>query len=299
MAAAVAVEDLLASQADLDGTAERERGLRDDDLVIERVALPSESAAVRSRDDADVGGRHFEHLRERAVDVVRGLSARPQRELPVLVDGRDGGVLLEGKVRVPLIEEGVVEDTVRLGEAALDVAEGHRDALVDVSFLAIVVDARLGRREGLLGLGDRRERLVVDVDEVERLEGRQLVLRDDGGHGIADEADLVEAQRLLVLAHGEDPVFDRKVLPGQDEANARAGECARGVDRLDPRVRKRRAQELRVEHLGQDDIVGEAGLSGDLRAPVDAPARHADDPERAAMLFALRAAVIGAAVPAA
>src|SRR5690349_24018034 len=46
-----------------------------------------------------------EHLRQRAVEVVRRLGARPGAELPVGSRQREGGVLLHGQVRVALEEE--------------------------------------------------------------------------------------------------------------------------------------------------------------------------------------------------
>ena len=55
----------------------------------------AEAAAVGRRDDADPRGRHLEHLRERAVDVVRRLRRGPERELPVGAEIRERRVLLE------------------------------------------------------------------------------------------------------------------------------------------------------------------------------------------------------------
>src|SRR3712207_6935297 len=51
VAAAVAVEDLLARQGDLDGPARHHRELGDGQFVVERVALAAEAAAVGRRDE--------------------------------------------------------------------------------------------------------------------------------------------------------------------------------------------------------------------------------------------------------
>jgi hypothetical protein len=49
-----------------------------------------------------------------------------------------------------------------------------------------------------------------------------------------------------------------------------------GVDLLDQRMRVRRAQQARVQHARQHDVVGKKRPAGDLGAAVDAPARLAD-----------------------
>ena len=86
MAAAVAVEDLLAGERDLDRPAEQQRRPGDDDLVVERIALAAEAAAVGRGDDADVRRRQRQHLGQRAVQVVRRLRRRGDGQLAVGVD---------------------------------------------------------------------------------------------------------------------------------------------------------------------------------------------------------------------
>ena len=231
MAAAMAVEDLFARQADLHRAIEHESGLGDDHLVVERVALAAEAAAVGCRDHADVRGRHGQRLRERAVDVVRRLRARPEHELAVGILRRDRRVLLDRQVGVALIEERVLEHAIGVGERLLDVAEAQRHGLVDVAGVAVLVNARLGVGEAVLRIGERAQRLVFDVDEVERLERRQLVARDDGGDRIADEADAIDRERVLVLADREDAVRDGEVPPGQNQ-DARRDARARAMRRF-------------------------------------------------------------------
>jgi len=89
---------------------------------------------------------------------------------------------------VALIEKGVLEDAVGIRERLLDVAEAERHRLVDVAGVAVVVDARLGKREALLRFRVGAQRFVFDVDEVERLERGQLVSGDHRGDGVADES---------------------------------------------------------------------------------------------------------------
>ncbi len=281
MAPAVAVEHLFARQADLHRAIEHQRGLRDDDFVVERIALAAEAAAVRRRDDADVRRRHRERLRERAVDVVRRLRARPQRQLAIGIERGHGRVLLDRQMRVALVEERVVEHVVGRGECRVDVAELERHELVDVPRVAVLVDARLGVREAVVRARERAQRLVLDVDQVERLERRQLVARDHRGDRIADEADAIDGERMLVLAHRQDAVCDWKIASGQREEDAGMGERARHVEPDDARVRERRAQQLAVDRPRQHQVVGELRLARHFRAAVHAPPRFADDVHRA------------------
>ncbi len=150
VAAAVAVEDLLAGERDLDRPAEHERHLRRYDLVVERIALAAEAAAVRAGDDPHARRRQPQHLGQRPVEVVRRLGGRADGDAVVVLGHRHGRVLLHGEVGVPLVEERVLEDLVGRGEAAVQVAEGHRDRLVDVAVVAVVVNPRLGGIQSIL-----------------------------------------------------------------------------------------------------------------------------------------------------
>ena len=242
----VAVEDLLAVERDLHGTPRLHRELGRDDLVAERVRLAAEAAAVGARDDPDVRGGHFQHLGQGAVDVVRRLGRRPQRELPVRAQRRQRRVLLHGQVRVAFEEERVLAEVVGLGEAGLDVPEVERHLLVHVAARAVVVDAGVGPAERLVDRHDRRQHLVVDLDELQRLLRRLLVERGHRRHRVADEAHLVQGERVLVLAHRQDAEGDRELGPDERRRDTPVRGGPRHVDAPDSRVRVRRAQETRV-----------------------------------------------------
>ncbi len=89
-------------------------------------------------------------------------------------------------------------------------------------------------------------------------------------------ADVVEAERLLVLADGKNAVFDGEILAGENEIYAGVRGGAQNVDAANARVRVRGAQELAVGHAGKGNVVGEAGLAGDFGAGVYAAAGVAD-----------------------
>ncbi len=213
MPAAMAVEDLLTRETDLYRTVEQQGSLGDDDLVVERIALAAEAAAVGCRDHSNVRGWHRQRLGQRAVQVVRRLRARVDDQLAVRILQGDGRVLLDRQMRVPLEEEHVVEHMVGAGDRLVHVAKLQRDGAVDVTEVAVVVDARLRMLEAV---GRRREgpqRLVLDVDELDRALGGGLVVGDHRRYGIADEPDEVAAECVLVVADRQDAVGDREASP--------------------------------------------------------------------------------------
>ncbi len=277
VAAAVAVEDLLAAERHLHRAAEAQRHLRRHDLVVERVALAAEAAAVRAGDHPDARRRHLEHARQRPVHVVRRLRRRVEGDPVVVLGHRDGGMLLHRQVGVALVEEDVLEDLVGRGEALGHRAEVHRHLLVHVAAVAVVMQPRLGGRQRLLDAGDGGQRLVLDLHLVGGLVGGVLGQRRHRRHRVADEAHLVGAERVLVLGDRQDAEGHREVAPGQEAQHARHPRGRRQVDAGDARVRHRRAHEAQVDHAGKGEVVGIARGAGDLGAPVHPPERLADD----------------------
>ncbi len=277
MASAVAIEDLLACQADLDRAIQEQRGLRHDDLVVEWVALAAETAAVGCRDHAHMRDRDVERLRERAVHVVRRLRARPKHQLPVGIEGRQGSMLFERQVRTARVGEGIVEDEIGVGECLFDVAEAQRHALVDVSFVAVIVNSRRVGGQGLLDPGNGRERLVVHLDQVHGLGRRLFIDSHDGCYRVADEPHAVDGQGVLILADRQDPVRNRQIASGQNEMHARQLLCRAGIDGADAGVRDAGPEDLAVQHPGQGQVVGESCLSCHLGAGIHTPARASDD----------------------
>jgi hypothetical protein len=84
---------------------------------------------------------------------------------------------------------------------------------------------------------------------------------------------------LLVLADGENSVFDGEVFAGENQIDSGVRESAGNVDLANAGVRMRGAQEFAVGHAREKDVVSEAGLAGDFGAGVYAAAWDADDAE--------------------
>ena len=161
----MAVEDLFAGEHDLDRPAELEGHLGGDDLVVERIALAAEAAAVGAGDDPDSRRRQAEDLGQGAVHVVRRLGGGVDRHPVDVLGHRHRGVLLHCQVGVALVEEGVLEQFRSASRTRRRRGRTRaRRVCGRCRRSAVVVNARLGRRERLLDAGDRLERLVLDLD---------------------------------------------------------------------------------------------------------------------------------------
>jgi len=119
----------------------------------------------------------------------------------------------------------------------------------------------------------------IDFDEAERLERGLLVSGDDCGDRIAHVADTLWSERIFVLGYRQDAEGDGEILAGEHEVHAWVRLRARNVDRFDRRMRMRRAQQLAMQHAGQDHVVGEAREARHLGAAVPATAGLADHVE--------------------
>ena len=284
VAPTVDVEHFLAGQGELHRPPRELRELARGDLVGEGIELPPEAATDGGRHHPDVGGRHVEDLGEHAVNVVRRLGRGPQRELAVRAPVRDRGVLLHGQMRVALEEEGILTDEVGGGEGRLHVAELEGDGLVDVGAVAVLVDAHVLVAQRLLDGHEGLERLVVDLDQLGGALGRLLVHRGHRGHRVADHPDLLDAECLFILRHGQDAeLHARQVVPGDDGVDAGQRGSPGGVYPFNKRMGVRAAEQLAVGEARQDHVVGELGLAGDLGPGIDLGQRLADDRELAVL----------------
>jgi hypothetical protein len=188
---------------------------------------------------------------------------------------------------------GFFEHAVGRGEARRHVAHLGHDLgrqvarrVPDARRVLLVVDARRVLVHRALGVEERRQHLVLDLDRLARLLRQLGILGRHHRHAVADEA------HLAVEHHG---VVRRRfgpALPGRGVGHARhvlvrehAGDAwhragARRVDAHDPRVRVGRVQDARVEQRRQRDVVHEGAAAGRQLDRVDAALGAADGRER-------------------
>ena len=156
--------------------------------------LGAEAAAGRHRPDVQLVDRHLE--RARGHEQVAGEAQR------VRVDGEAAGARVvlgdraDGLQRLPartVPAEPVPDHEVSLGEVALDVAEVE-GALVGAVRLQGLVHQRGPVGQGPLRIGHGGQRLVLHLDELERVLGQVAAVRDDDRDALADVAHLLRRQ---------------------------------------------------------------------------------------------------------
>ena len=190
---------------------------------------------------------------------------------------RDGGVLLHRQMRAALKEEKIFPHQIGRGNSRRRVAELEVDEFVEVAAVAIVVDLWLGMRDSFLRGVERLERRIDHLDEIER-RGRRFFGRcRHRRHGIADEANFVEAQRMLVLRDGQNAEWNRQIPADEDGQHASQPLRRGDIDRDDARVRLGAAQQLAVQHAGEGEIVGKARRPRHLGDGIDFTEGFTDD----------------------
>ena len=185
-------------------------------------------------------------------------------------------MLLHRQVGVALEEEQVLILTVGALKAAGDIAELERSAPVDLATDPFAVDQRQVRLQRVLDRADRRQLLVFDLDQTQRLLRRLLIDRGHRRDRLAVIANLLERQRVLVLRHRHDPIADRQVRPREDTMHARQRRRLADIDAHDLRVAVRAPQQLADERPRQVDVVGIDRLPRGLRVGVDPGVAPAD-----------------------
>ncbi len=181
------------------------------------------------------------------------------------------------------------DDLVRLCERLLRRLRVARlpvvDAVVGLPFLVVADDGRAVLERRLRRRHDR-QRLVVDVDQLERVVRDVRVLRDHARDLLALHAHLVGREHGLRVAgerrHPRELVLGEHIA-GDDHDDARQLHRAGRVDRVDLGMRVRTAQDRHVQHPGQLDVL-------DVVAPADDEARvllALDAPPQPALVLGL------------
>jgi hypothetical protein len=161
-------------------------------------------------------------------------------------------------------------DDIGLGEDAIGrllVAglPGRAGQVVGLALLVVADERRVGVQRRAC-VDDRRQRLVVDVDQRQRVSRDVLVCGNDERHLLTLEADLVTRQhRLGVVGDRRHPgQTERLQVLGRDHrGHSGQRQGRRGVDRVDPGVRIGAAQHRAVNHPRQADVIQVGALAAD------------------------------------
>ena len=233
-----------------------------------QVLAAAERAAHAAERDA--------HLLRRQVEAGRGLVAvdvqplRGDEEVDAAVLGRHREAGLGA-------EEGLVLHPDLVLAADHDLGGGLRVAVLD-PHVAQQVAGRVQRVgvERLLGVGDRLEHLVVDLDLGGRVAGGLGMVGGHDRHRLALVADLVEGQHRLVGDLEPVDLAAGHVLVREDGEHAADGQRRRDVDLADPRARVRAAQRGAPQHPVGPQVGRVREVALDLGDPVGAAQALAD-----------------------
>ena len=262
----------------LDGAAQQLRGGTDRDVLARDAGLLAEGAADIGRDHAKLLRRLAEQSREQQPQRVRRLRRRVVDEIAgagMVI--RDAATRLHRHWCDALGGERLAHDA-RTGERRVRIAELHALGVEHVR--ADVLEQ--GRSCRILGLLDRRdgvEDVVFDDDRVARVLRHVAAFGQDQRDRIADVAHLVGGERgehrtgdVRCLRPELHRVGDlRELRAGDDRHDAVERARLLDVEIGDATVRDRAAQEDRVHHPRQPDVVDIATAAAEDLLVLDAP----------------------------
>ena len=172
---------------------------------------------------------------------MRVLRRVPERQLTArVVVLREGGARFHGVRDEPLLDDPVADDDLGVRERLVDVAAPGDVPVERLIARNVGVQLRRVVPGGRFWIGYRRQRLVVDLDQVERVVGLIPILGDDRRDDVAGVADDVLRDHLvtgdLEVGVGQQPRAGHRlqlaldVGAGVDGDDARGG---RGLARVD------------------------------------------------------------------
>ena len=168
--------------------------------------------------------------------------------LPVV---RDYHVAFHGGLRIARVVDGNFDHLVGFGKGLVGIAVAEVAVRHDIGAAGGMHQGRavLGR---FPGVDYRRQRLVGDLDVIERILGQVPVFGDYHCHRLADEAHAVDGERPLVHGLAQDDQERVRILldllAGKHRHYARLRDRCRGIDGNDFRLGMGRAQDRCVQH---------------------------------------------------
>ncbi len=232
--------------------------------------LESEAAAHIGCDHPHGALVEPQRLGELLADEVGHLRRDVDRQLPgARLPLGQHGPGLHGQARHPVHVEPTLDHHVGLPAPSLHVplALGVGDQEIGIEHLA--VDHRSPRRQRPIDVGDVRERLVVDLDQVEGVLGHVPGRGGDAHDGLPLVGGLVPRQREMGDRRrtGHRPQDPDGLGAGghlrsdQDLPHPREGEGGGDVDPVDPGVRVGASPDGHLHRVGRVDVVREAARS--------------------------------------
>ena len=163
-------------------------------LFSVEIELRTEGAADFGRDDANLVLRHANHSGQQRAHEMRNLCGCVKRQRPFArVPRSDAPAGFDGHRREPLVNHALFDDSVCPLERGVEASVCHRPGERDVR-------PELGMRERRIFLErffqvtDHRQRVVIHLDEIERVPGCIAINRHNHRHRMADEINAVAGE---------------------------------------------------------------------------------------------------------
>ena len=263
----------------------------DDRFLRIELALVAEAAADVGRDHAHRALGHAELLGHLPANVVGRLGRAVERELLGIRQAeREHRAWLDRRADQAVVDEIERDDMgcptksfahggfVAAPPAKAHIGRGARMQLRGISRLR-------GTR-----IGDRRQRLIVDLDTLGRIRRLLAGLGDHCCHRLADMAHGVARQRKArrlghrrAVVRADDPerphrshIVGRHVRAAENGNNAGQGDGGSCIDSADAGVGVRRTHEHAVQGTRHIDVGDESSVAEQETPILDAAQRHAD-----------------------
>jgi len=220
--------------------------------------------------------RHLQEVRQGLGAHMGARIGHPQVQEAVRI-GCDDRIRLHHGVGLSPGPEGVLPDEEGLLYGLVHLAHVDVDVDVDVVLVRFV---DLGRTflHGLFGVENGRERLEVDLDAGDGLEGGLFIDRRDRRDVLADVARLVPGQHRVVLGVAEDPPLDPMGVEAADGGlDPFDFQGPRQVDAADQGMGMGAPEDLGDEHVGKLQVCGVMRRSGDFGEGVASDDPFTDD----------------------
>ena len=183
------------------GPAHRPAGLArqpGDEHVLDVQPLAAEAAADVGGDDARSGpGSSAEDRRQAVAVLVRGLRREPHRQPAVVLDLGRRRARLDRAGREPLARRSLPSGHLAAAEQVL---VGGRGRPLEAHVRAGVLEQHDLVFERLARVGDDRQRLVVDLDQLGRVDAAPAARSEDDGDDLAGPAHLLAGEERPVPA---------------------------------------------------------------------------------------------------
>lgn len=262
-------------------TIEQPREEADQELLTVHVHLCPEAATDVGNDDAQIGLRDAERLRQHGPDDERQLRRRPQGEA---LEGRSGHAptRLERHRRVSWDPVAVVEDMGSDRQGGFGALAREPHAGEDV-VPPLRVDQRIAHRR-LFERSDRFEWRVVHADQLGGVLRDAQLRRDDGRDRLPDRANDIGGEGLhRRRANARRPFVPdlgagRKVSGDEDVDDAPQARGRRPIDARDPGVGDWGSNEHDVERIAGVEVRHEARPAAHQRLVLETCEGTSDPP---------------------